>query len=91
MVIAIATAWLFCLILTAAGAFDKDSKARTDARSAVLSDSPWFRVPYPGMLQLHSFERFSTLRLCCIFFFNSVFNIHFNATKNPPDTQKLKL
>ena len=46
--IAIATAWLFCLILTAAGAFDKDSKARTDARSAVLSDSPWFRVPYPG-------------------------------------------
>jgi nucleobase transporter 1/2 len=49
VVIAIATAWLFCLILTAAGAFDEDSKARTDARSAVLSDSPWFRIPYPGM------------------------------------------
>ncbi|CAB4006018.1 solute carrier family 23 member 2-like isoform X1 [Paramuricea clavata] len=48
VVIAIATAWLFCLILTAAGAFDEDSKARTDARSAVLSDSPWFRIPYPG-------------------------------------------
>ena len=47
--IAIATAWLFCLILTAAGVFSEGSEARTDARSAVLSDSPWFRVPYPGI------------------------------------------
>ena len=46
---AIATAWLFCLILTAAGVFNEGSKARTDARSAVLSDSPWFRIPYPGI------------------------------------------
>lgn len=38
---------------TAAGGFPSDPKipqymARTDARSAVLKEAKWFRVPYPG-------------------------------------------
>ena len=50
-------AWAFAAILTAAGAFpDKEDEygyaARTDLRQGVLEESPWFRVPYPGNLQL---------------------------------------
>ena len=48
VMIAIITTWIFCAILTAAGALDHNSSARTDAKSSVLADSPWFRVPYPG-------------------------------------------
>ncbi|CAB3983632.1 solute carrier family 23 member 2-like isoform X1 [Paramuricea clavata] len=48
VIIAIVTTWIFCVILTAAGVFDHNSSARTDVKSSVLADSPWFRVPYPG-------------------------------------------
>ena len=48
IIIAIVTTWIFCAILTAAGVFDHNSSARTDVKSSVLADSPWFRVPYPG-------------------------------------------
>ena len=45
--------WMLCGILTAAGALPEDPKdqmydTRTDARVDVLSDSPWFSIPYPG-------------------------------------------
>lgn len=49
MTIAIIVSWTLCAILTATDVFSESSPARTDARSSVLSDSPWFRVPYPGI------------------------------------------
>lgn len=40
--------WILSLILTAAGAFPEGSPARTDFRSSVLTNTKWFRFPYPG-------------------------------------------
>ena len=45
--------WLICGILTSAGVLsddpsDPEYKTRTDARSDVIYDSPWFNFPYPG-------------------------------------------
>ncbi|XP_046846238.1 solute carrier family 23 member 2-like [Xenia sp. Carnegie-2017] len=48
VVIAIIVSWIFCAIFTETDVFSATSKARTDSRSSVLSQSPWFRVPYPG-------------------------------------------
>lgn len=53
VILAIASSWIFCAIITAAGGFPSDPKipqymARTDARSAVLKEAKWFRLPYPG-------------------------------------------
>ena len=44
--------WLLCFILTEANVLsddpnDRGFRARTDSNSDVLSDSNWFRVPYP--------------------------------------------
>jgi hypothetical protein len=36
------------VIITAAGGFKQNSKARTDARISVLYKADWFRFPYPG-------------------------------------------
>ena len=46
--------WVLSAILTAAGVAESD-KARTDYRIDVLTNSDWFRVPYPGMNDLKSF------------------------------------
>ena len=53
ILIAILINWLLCGILTATGALTDNPnhleyKTRTDARSGVISDSPWFNLPYPG-------------------------------------------
>ena len=53
VILAIAVAWIICAIITAAGGFPSDPKvpqylARTDSRTAVLSEAKWFRFPYPG-------------------------------------------
>ena len=53
VILAIAVAWAICAIITAAGGFPSDPKvpqylARTDSRTAVLSEAKWFRFPYPG-------------------------------------------
>ncbi|XP_068722796.1 solute carrier family 23 member 2-like isoform X1 [Montipora capricornis] len=53
VILAIASSWILCAIITAAGGFPSDPKipqymARTDARSAVLKEAKWFRLPYPG-------------------------------------------
>ena len=37
-------------VFTSTGTIPPGSTARTDLRSSVLSDSLWFRVPYPGIL-----------------------------------------
>jgi len=39
--------WIYAYILTEAGVWEEDSICRTDYRD-VISDSPWFRVSYPG-------------------------------------------
>lgn len=53
VILAIAVSWVLCAIITAAGGFPSDPsipqyKARTDARTAVLREAKWFRVPFPG-------------------------------------------
>lgn len=53
VVFAIALAWILCLILTSVGAFpdtpgEYGYLARTDIRSGVIENTPWFRIPYPG-------------------------------------------
>jgi sugar/nucleoside kinase (ribokinase family) len=44
----VAGGWILSAILTATGNIPPGSRARTDLRSSVLSESSWFRVPYPG-------------------------------------------
>ncbi|CRK87405.1 CLUMA_CG001207, isoform A [Clunio marinus] len=39
--------WLICLLLTWTNVFQEGDQARTDVRLKVLTDAPWFRVPYP--------------------------------------------
>nr|CAB3266161.1 solute carrier family 23 member 1-like [Phallusia mammillata] len=50
---ALITAWILCLIFTETNVFPTDPnhpnyRARTDVRSNVISNAPWFRFPYPG-------------------------------------------
>ena len=57
ILISILLNWLLCGILTSLGVFTDDPKnieyrARTDARSDVISTSPWFTFPYPGLYRL---------------------------------------
>ena len=49
MILAIVTAWMFCVILTESGAVGKDFGARTDAKMDVLAQASWARFPYPGI------------------------------------------
>lgn len=49
--------WALSGILTISGALsdnpdDPEYYARTDARSYVISTSPWFNFPYPGKLSV---------------------------------------
>lgn len=52
VLLAIIIAWAVCAILTATNVLPHEPevgyKARTDIRLATLSDSQWFRFPYPG-------------------------------------------
>ena len=59
---------MLCGILTVTGALtaditDQEYNARTDARSDVITNSPWFNIPYPGiyvLLNLTDGSHFST-------------------------------
>ncbi|XP_014661635.1 PREDICTED: solute carrier family 23 member 1-like [Priapulus caudatus] len=47
--------WLLCLILTVAHVFPDDPSepaywARTDAKTAAIAHTPWFKIPYPGQI-----------------------------------------
>ena len=58
MLISILVNWGICAILTATGALTDDPndmgfKARTDAQTGVIYDSPWFNFPYPGMFYMY--------------------------------------
>ncbi|VDM65837.1 unnamed protein product [Strongylus vulgaris] len=48
--IAIAVAWCICLLLTVTEVEPKGGEARTDKNytMAVIAQSPWFQIPYPG-------------------------------------------
>ncbi|GMS81652.1 hypothetical protein PENTCL1PPCAC_3827, partial [Pristionchus entomophagus] len=48
--IAILTSWSFCLFLTLTHLAEPESEARLDKEASmnVLSNAPWFKVPYPG-------------------------------------------
>ena len=53
MVLAMFVGWLACYVLTASGVFASAPggfgyASRTDLHVYVLTESPWFRVPYPG-------------------------------------------
>ncbi|KAK7110636.1 solute carrier family 23 member 1-like [Littorina saxatilis] len=53
VLLAMALSWLLCLVLTLTNALPDDPdhwayNARTDTRSAAITNAPWFRVPYPG-------------------------------------------
>ncbi|KAK3095572.1 hypothetical protein FSP39_016215 [Pinctada imbricata] len=60
VLLAMAFGWGVAGIMTAVGALTDDRKseeyyARTDFRLKVVSDTPWFVFPYPGMYGLPSF------------------------------------
>jgi len=53
VILAIAVSWIICAVITAAGGFPSDPSvpqymARADARTDVVKEAKWFRVPYPG-------------------------------------------
>ena len=57
VILAIAIAWIVCFILTVTDTLPDDEtkwgyEARTDIKLDVLTDSKWFRFPYPGKLTL---------------------------------------
>lgn len=49
--IAITVSWLVCFMLTITGLEPVGGEARTDKNHTlvVLSQSPWFQIPYPGI------------------------------------------
>ncbi|XP_032682024.1 solute carrier family 23 member 1 [Odontomachus brunneus] len=40
--------WIICAILTVTDTLPIGHPARSDSKLKIISDSPWFRVPYPG-------------------------------------------
>ena len=53
VILAVFSSWFLCFILTMAEVFQESEtkwgyEARTDVRLFVITDAPWFRVPYPG-------------------------------------------
>lgn len=47
VLLSITIMWIICLVLTLTNVFEEGNQARTDVRLGVLTDAPWFRVPYP--------------------------------------------
>ncbi|XP_051480516.1 solute carrier family 23 member 1-like [Apus apus] len=53
VLLGLSLSWLLCYVLTVTDVLPADPKAyghlaRTDTRGDVLSQAPWFRLPYPG-------------------------------------------
>lgn len=40
--------WIICTILTVTDVLPYGHPARSDSKLKIISDSPWFRIPYPG-------------------------------------------
>ncbi|XP_050698188.1 solute carrier family 23 member 1-like isoform X2 [Eriocheir sinensis] len=47
VLLAVAFAWLMCWILTYLEVLPEGNHARTDLRLNMISEAPWFRLPYP--------------------------------------------
>ncbi|XP_057376803.1 solute carrier family 23 member 1-like [Daphnia carinata] len=47
VLLSIVLVWTLCAILTASGALELGSPARTDNKINILLEAPWFRFPYP--------------------------------------------
>lgn len=54
VLLGIAIMWIICGVLTATNVLVPGDPARTDARIRVLTDAPWFRIPYPFQFGLPS-------------------------------------
>ena len=59
VVLAMFAGWLACFVCTATGVFSArpggfGHASRTDLHTYVLTESPWFRVPYPGAARASS-------------------------------------
>ncbi|XP_076653662.1 solute carrier family 23 member 1 [Halictus rubicundus] len=48
VLLTIVVMWIICIILTVTDALPMGHPARSDSKLKILSQSPWFRVPYPG-------------------------------------------
>ena len=53
MLLGLSLSWLLCYVLTVTDVLPVDPTAyghlaRTDTRGDVLSQAPWFQLPYPG-------------------------------------------
>lgn len=48
VLLAISIMWGICAILTAFDVFAENNPARTDGRIRLITQSAWFRIPYPG-------------------------------------------
>jgi nucleobase transporter 1/2 len=40
--------WIICAILTFTDVLAPGHPGRADTKLKIISDSPWFRIPYPG-------------------------------------------
>ena len=47
VILAIFVTWSLGAILTASDVWEEGNVCRTDAKQDIISESPWFRVPYP--------------------------------------------
>lgn len=47
VVLAIIVTWSFGAILTASDVWEADNVCRTDSNREILTETPWFRIPYP--------------------------------------------
>ncbi|OWF41416.1 solute carrier family 23 member 1-like isoform X2 [Mizuhopecten yessoensis] len=61
VIISVCVMWLLCYILTITDVFPVDKTAygydaRTDLRTEILHESPWFSFPYPGKFGLPVFN-----------------------------------
>lgn len=55
VLLSISIMWIVCLVLTLSNVFEEGNQARTDVRMTVLTDAPWFRIPYPFQFGLPTF------------------------------------
>lgn len=61
VVLAIVVTWSLGAILTATDVWDEGNACRTDANRDILTESPWFRVPYPFQWGAPIFKAYATV------------------------------
>jgi hypothetical protein len=67
VILAVVISWLICLVLTKTNVLTDDKSqwgyyARTDIRMNAIYSSPWFRIPYPGQVNLYLYIRYLFFR-----------------------------